>query len=59
MTMWIARDKDRTLTLFENKPVKNDEGWIATGKKENLVFEDLWFPEVKWSDKEPRELILK
>lgn len=57
--MWIARDKDGDLVLHEAKPTKESDYWISTGKKEVLIFEDIWFPEVKWEDEEPRELILK
>lgn len=56
--MWIARDSDGNLRVFEKKPIKTLYGWhcpdgyIAT-------FQSYLFPEVKWEDKEPRELILK
>ena len=57
--MWIARDKDGDLVLHEAKPTKESDCWISVGLKESLIFEDVWFPEVKWEDEEPRELILK
>lgn len=57
--MWITRDKDGDLVLHEAKPTKKLDCWISIGKKEVLIFGDIWFPEVKWEDEEPRELILK
>ena len=65
--MWITRDKDGDLVLHEAKPTKilgrnkhlQEDYWISVGKKEVLIFGDIWFPEVKWEDEEPRELILK
>lgn len=57
--MWIARDKDSDLVLHQYKPIKKQDYWASAGKREVLIFEDLWFPEVKWEDEEPRELILK
>ena len=57
--MWIARDKDGDLVLHEAKPKKKLDCWSSVGKKEVLIFGDVWFTEVKWSDKDPRELILK
>ena len=62
--MWIARDSDNTLWAFKNKPKKEGYCWqvergdynyhcLANGNSNWL------FPEVKWEDEEPRELILK
>lgn len=57
--MWIARDKDGDLYLHETKPTKELICWTSKGTQETLLFGDFWFPEVKWEDEEPRELILK
>lgn len=56
---YIARNKDNTLEAFQNKPAKH--GWnfwdavddYGTKLKEN------WFPEVKWTDKEPKVLTIE
>lgn len=60
--MWIARDKNQALYVFEEKPIKNKrfENWTPLSADENFmeVNRNL-FPEVKWSDDEPRELVLK
>lgn len=57
--MWLARDMNGELWLYSEKPIKSDRVWLSEGEFEELQLEDDWFPEIKWSDKEPRELILK
>lgn len=46
--------------MYSTKPFKCKYAW---GFKDNntivVVLSDSLFPEVKWKDKEPRELILK
>lgn len=58
--MWIARDRNGELYVFyKTKPNKNEYRgfWYNEGEWQEVPKH--WFPEVKWSDKEPRELILK
>lgn len=56
--MWIARDKGGSLYIYENKPKKDLYGWVVKcGWLSNVPSYE--FPEVKWSDEEPRELISK
>lgn len=55
--MWIARDKDWTLFLYETKPTKGSRSWKCEGRYYSISM-DL-FPEVKWEDEEPYEIILK
>lgn len=55
--MWIARDSNGTLYIYKDKPEKVDKVWRTDGQLA-LVDDDL-FPEVQWSDEEPRELVLK
>ena len=58
--MWIARDKTGELYVFyETKPYKDEDRglWLNGGEWKEVPKH--WFPEVQWSDKEPRELILK
>lgn len=61
--MWIARDSDKTLWIYLIKPEKDKKfgGWVIpdTCYVSFLIPEDNLFPEVKWEDEEPRELILK
>lgn len=54
--MWIARDESG----YSTKPFKRECTWGFKGKNTTVVvLSDSLFPEVKWEDKEPRELILK
>ena len=55
--MWIARDRDGSLWLHTNKPNKNMTQW-AEGDDYFEISSEL-FPEVKWEDEEPIELVLK
>lgn len=58
--MWIARDKDGELYLYLKKPSKGEEFWlISRGTITVIQLPSGLFPEVKWSDEEPRELVLK
>ena len=57
IVMWIARDKDGLLHLFEKKPIKTIYGWYSPALVSTLP--SYIFPEIKWEDEEPRELILK
>lgn len=64
--MWIARDKDGTLILFNNKPIKDEESgiWITINEDQSLIDQQWhiikkeWFPEVKWEDNMPIEVEL-
>ena len=52
--MWLARDKDNNLYLYNFKPHKVDEDWWGPIDLENtLPIDNSKFPEVKWSDEEP------
>lgn len=59
--MWIARDESGELYAFLNKPIKGDHIWklSSDGDGECSQLPEECFSEVKWSDNEPRELILK
>ena len=56
--IWLARDKDGDLAMYENKPFKDKlaDQWTFGGWFEILP-ED-WFPEVQWSDEEPTKVKL-
>ena len=61
--MYVARDKNGLLFIYRHKPSKGREAWIDNLQDTELhdvryIPED-YFPEVKWEDEEPRELILK
>ena len=58
--MWLARDKDGELYLFSEKPSKREEFWLMSrGTITVIQLPSELFPEVKWEDEEPRELVLK
>lgn len=58
--MWIARDESGKLFMYSTKPFKRECTWGFKGKNTTVVvLSDSLFLEVKWEDKEPRELILK
>lgn len=59
--MWIARDKNGLVWIFDTKPVKDRHEWILpNGTGHYSAIDELdSFEGVKWEDEEPRELILK
>ena len=57
--MYVARDENNYLYLYTNKPKKSSDGYWYSEKGDVMDISDLAFPEVKWSDPEPRELVLK
>lgn len=57
--MWIARDENGDLWLFEEKPFKVGDIWKSLNGNCQVLIDDDWFPEVLSEDEEPRELILK
>lgn len=58
--MWIARDKDEELYLFSERPSKREEFWLMSSATTIVIqLPSELFPEVKWEDEEPKELILK
>ena len=61
--MYVARDKDGLLFIYRHKPSKGKKSWIDnpqdTGIYDVIYMPEDYFPEVKWEDEEPRELILK
>ena len=55
---WVARDKDGMLYLYLAKPRKHQSKWLP-----NILFDFIGliresFPEVKWEDEEPTEVII-
>lgn len=57
--MYIARDKNGLVFIYVNKPLKVENKGYWDGYDFYINIPDEFFPEVKWSDEEPRELILK
>ena len=54
---WVARDYDGILYMYPDKPQKRSYHWYAN-KVGYLKLEDNLFPEVQWSDEEPKEIKL-
>ena len=54
---WVARDDDGSLYMYTAKPKKTSNLWHAP-KVGYLKLDDSLFPEVQWSDGEPKEIRL-
>ena len=54
---WVARDYDGSLYMYTAKPQKMRDNWYAA-KVGYVKLDDSLFPEVQWSDGEPKEIIL-
>ena len=54
---WVARDKDGMLYLYTAKPKKLSDYWNAP-ESSYMKLDDSLFPEVQWSDEEPKGIIL-
>lgn len=60
--MWIARNKNGSLFVYRQKPKKKKNKWVPPYMgfaPTCLRINNSVFPEVKWEDDEPRELVLK
>ena len=62
ITAWVARDKNGSLFIYEEKSIKHDHSW-----KPSVSFYDEYFyslndhfnlSQVKWEDEEPTEVEL-
>ena len=54
-TMWLARDKNNRIYLFETKPEKGDEYW-SYDDGDYMELDVSSFQEVQWSDEEPTKV---
>lgn len=60
--MWIARDEDESLWIYDTKPIKGATGWVianTTGRCCEIDGNLDGFEDIKWEDENPRELVLK
>ena len=60
--MWIARDENGLVYIYDTKPAKDKHQWVipnSIGGCSVIDSELDGFEEVKWEDSEPTELILK
>ena len=54
---WVARDYDGSLYMYTAKPKKTSDFWHAGGVG-YMKLDDSLFPDVQWSDEEPKEIKL-
>ena len=54
---WVARDENGSLYMYTAKPKKMRDSWYAD-KVGYVKLDDSLFPEVQWSDEEPKEIRL-
>lgn len=50
---YIARDFNKEIFVFTNKPEKNSHYWVTNMEYSNLEPFDICLPMVKWEDEEP------
>lgn len=52
MKLWIARDKDMTLTLFQGKPQlsKYDPIWQELYNEDSMTIDPFLFPEITFEN---------
>ncbi len=59
MKLWIARNTDNTLVLFQSKPILgSDFIWEELLNEDCMYIEEYLFPEVTWENS-PQEVELK
>lgn len=58
MELYLARDKDGALNLYNGKPFKGKKIWFETTEGDCCGIDRSRFPEVRWEDKEPTEVKL-
>ena len=54
---WVARDYDGSLYMYTAKPEKKSDFWHAQGVG-YMKLDDSLFPELQFSDEEPKEIKL-
>lgn len=52
---WIARDENKTLCIYAEKPNKDDCEWNDDYEWESFVYNHL-FQSIQWTDKEPTRI---
>ena len=59
MKLWIARDKDNSLTLFKSEPINcMDRSWIPREDVDcgnYIILPESEFPEINWENS-PKEI---
>lgn len=59
-SIWIARDKDGTLTIFDDKPILDCDNWYNEDEYAGnfSIIASTFFPEITFENS-PKELIIK
>lgn len=60
--LWVARDKDNCLYLYDDKPLKGEGVWNVSENSLTYTYFKLnpaFFPNVKWEDEEPLAVVLQ
>ena len=59
MVLWIARNKNKTVYVYDTIPIRNeDKGRFETRGKYAIYFPDNFFKELTWENS-PKEVELK
>ena len=53
---WIARDRDGSLYLHEEKTEKREKDWLSKGDINYMVLFENLFNSIKWEDEEPTHI---
>lgn len=53
--LWIARDRDGNLCVYDGKPKKRNDSWISDDYECLCYFNHL-FPAIQWEDEEPTRI---
>lgn len=55
MKLWIARNTDDTLVLFQSKPILNDDlDWEEVLNEDYMFIPDYLFPQITWENSPQR-----
>lgn len=57
--LWVARDENGDLYLYQEKPQKQDNCAYWKDTKEHFELDPDLFPNVKWEDEEPFAVVLQ
>lgn len=58
MKLWIARNTDNTLALFQSKPILKDSNWDETLNEDYMFIPEYLYPEITLENS-PQEVEIK
>lgn len=57
---YIARDKDRSLWVYKEKPTKKERTWVTDYCSPCYkIIQNALFPDVQWEDEEPKVISIE